>query len=705
MRALILTLVFVTSQVYSTYEDIEWDTDSYWFDTFPGTTLSNKWENGRKENKNKHYQHYENKNVIVDNGLTIETYYEIGKQDKGDGKEVPYASGAITTEGVANGDFIYPVRIEVLARLPMYNLHLPTLHTAIWLQRTGGDPTGVLNDCYQEYDIMEAYDDFRANRVTAAYHFNIRKDNKTELDIPPDHPCYWDITTYKPSLQNLFQNYDNESPNEFGKTNDGYYPFKNNNNDYDGHYFSNDGNWHNWTLEWLKDRVTLYIDQVKVSNITDLDARIPYQPMGLIINTAICDKESWCGKHEPNWDESVYYNTDETIIAKFLIKSVHAYKPAWDFEPFWYDDFSGTSLDTNKWSYETSIGSNEAQHYEINSVVVNNGLTIESFYSVSGGSNFQSGGIISTDEFQYPVKIEISMKLPDYNLIYPTVHPHIYFRDSDSVGTQPRCYQQYEIMGQYNDHKSNKIYAKYTFNKVGTTWSTYADCGAQETTYLPTINNYLFMSYGNSNNNYQYYPMSNDPLNRNPPGWSNNGNGFSDDYHKFTFEWLEDSITLKMDDRIISQVTSNDGVYMPFQPMKLYISMPVLAQTHTYDGADSNDWAQNDASVKKKFDIEYIKVYSKPGVTPYTPSPPPPAGKVIIHHELLSKNIINDNNGYFYGLSNILIIFILTFIFIFMLCIMIASAIYIYKNIFKNKIGNIKYAKVTFDEKGDCNEI
>eukprot|EP01084_Bolivina_argentea_P167189 290216_1 len=688
--SLILTLVVSTSLVTSKYEAVEWDSQTWWFDEFDGTTIdTTKW----KVFVDTTYggQMYQEKNVKVENGhLNIETYYESRDPSLGE----PYTSGYVST----HESFLPPLKFEIMARLPMYDLYLPTLHPAIWLVRAESDPNGEFVDCQQEYDIMESYGLHYDDRVTATYYFN-NNAKWTE--------CQANQTYYKPSLQKLFRNYDNQSPNIYGKTNDGYYPFKNGQGkeNYSGFYFADDGNYHNWTLELLSDRLTLYIDQVKVSNITDLDTVMPYQPMQFIIQTKTCHRQKNCGKSAPKYNESLYYNTDSSIVAKFLIDSVRIYRPVWDFEPFWYDDFSGTSLDTNKWSYETSIGSNEAQHYEINSVVVNNGLTIESFYSVSGGSNFQSGGIISTDEFQYPVKIEISMKLPDYNLIYPTVHPHIYFRDSDSVGTQPRCYQQYEIMGQYNDHKSNKIYAKYTFNKVGTTWSTYADCGAQETTYLPTINNYLFMSYGNSNNNYQYYPMSNDPLNRNPPGWSNNGNGFSDDYHKFTFEWLEDSITLKMDDRIISQVTSNDGVYMPFQPMKLYISMPVLAQTHTYDGADSNDWAQNDASVKKKFDIEYIKVYSKPGVTPYTPSPPPPAGKVIIHHELLSKNIINDNNGYFYGLSNILIIFILTFIFIFMLCIMIASAIYIYKNIFKNKIGNIKYAKVTFDEKGDCNEI
>ncbi len=94
----------------------------------------------------------------------------------------------------------------------------------------------------------------------------------------------------------------------------------------------------------------------------------------------------------------------------------------------WEDDFSGSSLNTSNWSYETGTGNNgwgnfELQYYtEDNTSFVEGNLIIEAKRESVGGSDFTSSRIITSgkQDFQYG-RIDIRAVLPEGQGLWPAL--------------------------------------------------------------------------------------------------------------------------------------------------------------------------------------------------------------------------------------------------------------------------------------------
>lgn len=94
----------------------------------------------------------------------------------------------------------------------------------------------------------------------------------------------------------------------------------------------------------------------------------------------------------------------------------------------WSDEFNGTSIDTNNWSFETGTGSggwgnNELEYYTSrseNARIENGNLVIEARKESYGGMNYTSARMKTQDKksFQYG-RIEARMKLPAGQGLWP----------------------------------------------------------------------------------------------------------------------------------------------------------------------------------------------------------------------------------------------------------------------------------------------
>ena len=111
------------------------------------------------------------------------------------------------------------------------------------------------------------------------------------------------------------------------------------------------------------------------------------------------------------------------IFTMFLFVS-NAFAQCWNL--VWEDDFSGSTLNTSNWSYQTGAGgwgNNELQHYTSNSnniAVVGGNLEITAQEESFNGSNYTSSRIrsINKADFTYG-RMEARIQLPEGQGIWP----------------------------------------------------------------------------------------------------------------------------------------------------------------------------------------------------------------------------------------------------------------------------------------------
>jgi len=129
-----------------------------------------------------------------------------------------------------------------------------------------------------------------------------------------------------------------------------------------------------------------------------------------------------------------FMKKEKTITIEFaddIISIVDGYNTPLTYEGMtlvWQDEFSGSSLDTDSWTYEIGTGSNgwgnnELQYYTSQNTTVADGvLTIEAREENLQGRNYTSSRIITQNKetFRYG-RIDIRALLPEGQGIWPAV--------------------------------------------------------------------------------------------------------------------------------------------------------------------------------------------------------------------------------------------------------------------------------------------
>ena len=135
----------------------------------------------------------------------------------------------------------------------------------------------------------------------------------------------------------------------------------------------------------------------------------------------------------------------------------------------WADEFNGTSLDANSWTYEVGRGewgwgNNELQYYhdgEKNAVVADGKLTITAKEESAGDANYTSARLITRDkkEFQYG-RVDIRARLPQGQGIWPAL-----WMLGSNIGTVswPAC-GEIDIMEAVG-HKPNEVFGTAHWGK------------------------------------------------------------------------------------------------------------------------------------------------------------------------------------------------------------------------------------------------
>ncbi|MFY0672040.1 MAG: carbohydrate-binding protein [Bacteroidia bacterium] len=133
--------------------------------------------------------------------------------------------------------------------------------------------------------------------------------------------------------------------------------------------------------------------------------------------------------------------------------SISTTEPDWDL--VWNDEFDGTSIDKNKWYFETGNhgwGNGEAQNYTNgdNAFIKDGNLVIEARKENSNGSDFSSSRMNNTGEFDFLYgRIEVKAKLPSTGGTWPAIWT---LPREWSYGTWPLCGEM-DIM----EHTGNNL--------------------------------------------------------------------------------------------------------------------------------------------------------------------------------------------------------------------------------------------------------
>ncbi|MFZ5940614.1 MAG: family 16 glycosylhydrolase [Bacteroidota bacterium] len=152
-----------------------------------------------------------------------------------------------------------------------------------------------------------------------------------------------------------------------------------------------------------------------------------------------------------------------------LVDSCVVTVPEREYELVWSDEFDGSSLNTDNWTYETGTGSwgwgnNEKEYYTSRSenIRVENGmLVIEARKESYSGSSYTSARIksLNKQEFAYG-KIEARLRLPKGAGTWPA------FWMLGKVGSWPGC-GEIDIMEHVGKEPKNIHCALHTLNKNG----------------------------------------------------------------------------------------------------------------------------------------------------------------------------------------------------------------------------------------------
>lgn len=235
------------------------------------------------------------------------------------------------------------------------------------------------------------------------------------------------------------------------------------------------------------------------------------------------------------------------------------------YELAWSDEFNGTALNTNDWSYETGgngWGNNELQNYlagTANAYLQNGNLVIEAKKETSGSNNYTSARLTTKGKrfFTYG-KMEFRAKLPITKGIWPALWM---LGENISTVNWPAC-GELDIM---------ELIGKEPSVVYGTAhWGTTAN-------------------HQSANGNFRL----------------SNGD-YSQDFHVFTMEWDAQRIQFFMDGNKYKEVTAQQvgaGAYPFDKPFFFIVNVAV--------GGDWPGSPDATSTFPQKMLVDYVRVYQK----------------------------------------------------------------------------------------------
>ncbi len=237
------------------------------------------------------------------------------------------------------------------------------------------------------------------------------------------------------------------------------------------------------------------------------------------------------GLNIPTPYSTVKITNDDTDAISF-IDGYNTPKVRKGYSLVWADEFEGSSLNLNDWSYEignSGWGNNELQYYQSGNknVTVSNGtLTITAKKESINGANYTSARIKTQGKKSFTFgRIDIRAKLMTGQGYWPALW--MLGESISSVGW-PAC-GEIDIM-ELVGHKPSTV--------VGTA------------------------HWGLPGNNSTY-------ISRN---YSLSGTDFSKEFHVFSIVWVKDQIQWFVDDQLFSTITKNDvNVNYPFNDPHFFI--------------------------------------------------------------------------------------------------------------------------------------
>ncbi len=203
-------------------------------------------------------------------------------------------------------------------------------------------------------------------------------------------------------------------------------------------------------------------------------------------------------------------NDDGEIGALRIPETGYSTPEAYDgWDLIWSDEFEGTALDENFWTYEIGNGTwgwgnNELQYYRRdNTSIVDGHLVIEAKEEEFGGFNYTSSRLITRDKFEFQYgRVDIRAALPEGQGLWPALW--MLGANFPQVGW-PRC-GEIDIMEITGDQPSKLLGTVHYSNPTGQRLLN------EGSTQLP------------------------------------NGEKFSDEFHVFSLVWEEDRILFLLDD-------------------------------------------------------------------------------------------------------------------------------------------------------------
>ncbi len=292
-----------------------------------------------------------------------------------------------------------------------------------------------------------------------------------------------------------------------------------------------------------------------------------------------------------------------------------------EYSLVWSDDFSGNSLDTDKWNYELHEPgwvNNELQRYtdSIDNIYVKGGnLVIQPIKkedAATGKTSYTSGRINTRGkgDFKYG-KIEIRAKLPKGQGIWPAIW--MMPTREELYGGWPKC-GEIDIMELLGNEPS-KVYQTLHYSKTG------IDVQSQGSKTLSS-------------------------------------GDFSDDYHVFSLEWLPDKISFYVDGKLTKTetrwYTSTDGAGIITYPAPFDQEFNIILNVAVGGNWPGNPDASTDFS-KAKLLVDYVKVYQKASYdenvilpeTAVTLREPDSTGNYVTNSDFSAAETMEDNDGWF----------------------------------------------------------
>ncbi len=292
-----------------------------------------------------------------------------------------------------------------------------------------------------------------------------------------------------------------------------------------------------------------------------------------------------------------------------------------EYSLVWSDDFSGNSLDTDKWNYELHEPgwvNNELQRYtdSIDNIYVKDGnLVIQPIKkedAATGKTSYTSGRINTRGkgDFKYG-KIEIRAKLPKGQGIWPAIW--MMPTREELYGGWPKC-GEIDIMELLGNEPS-KVYQTLHYSKTG------IDVQSQGSKTLSS-------------------------------------GDFSDDYHVFSLEWLPDKISFYVDGKLTKTetrwYTSTDGAGIITYPAPFDQEFNIILNVAVGGNWPGNPDASTDFS-KAKLLVDYVKVYQKASYdenvilpeTAVTLREPDSTGNYVTNSDFSAAETMEDNDGWF----------------------------------------------------------